>query len=163
MQTTQELPVISRLLTQGGVVVPMRSADKAAVLDDLLAVVCSNGLVLNGGEVRRAVLDREKQLSTGVGHGLAIPHARTDAVSGTIAVLGILERPIDYSALDGEPVQIVFMLLGPRNDTSKHIQILSRISLLMSNDEMRGQLMSVASAEAALALFRSLEDSLVSN
>ncbi len=161
MLMIRDLPVVSRLLSEGSIIVPIRATDKQSLLDTLLETACKSSLVANCIEARKAVLEREKQMSTGVGGGLAIPHARTDAVSGTVAVMGILETPVPYDALDGKDVQLVLLLLGPRNDTSRHIRILSRVSRLMSDDQTRLGLLNATSEQEALDLIEKQEVALV--
>jgi mannitol/fructose-specific phosphotransferase system IIA component (Ntr-type) len=106
--------------------------------------------VVDFDELRRAVLEREAVMSTGVGQGLALPHAKTDAVRGTIAALGVTESPIDFGSIDGQPVRIVFMLLGTASARSLHIKILSRISRLMNRAAVRESLMGARSGDEAL-------------
>jgi len=158
----REKPVISVLLSADFIIVPMKQARKKNVLDSLVEMACTSDLVVDCADAHKAVRVRERQMSTGVGRGLAIPHARTDAVTGTIAVMGILEEPIEYDALDGEPVQLVFLLLGPRNDTSRHIQILSRVSRLMSNDTDMDRLLKCKSSQEALSVLVDIESALLS-
>jgi len=153
----RDIPVISRLLTDRSVLVSMDAGDKSAALAAVLKVACQSDFVVDCDEARNAVIEREKQMSTGVGSGLAIPHARTDAVTGTVAVLGILKSPIDYDSLDGEPVRLVFLLLGPRNDTSRHIRILSRVSRLMNDEGARRQLLQAARPEDVIDIVSRLE------
>lgn len=91
-------------------------------------------------QMREAVLEREKIMSTGVGHGFAIPHAKTDAVSEMIAGFGKLPDPIEFEALDGQPVNLVFLLVGEENAVGKHIKMLSRVSRLMNKESFREKL-----------------------
>ena len=155
-----EMPVISQLLSDGAIVAPMSAGSKREILDGLLDIACENRLVSDCAGVRKAVFDREAQMSTGVGRGLALPHARTDAGSGTVAVMAVLEHPADYDSLDGEPVQLVFLLIGPRKDTSRHIRILSRVSRMMSDDNARDRILSSRTREQALESIAELEPSL---
>ncbi|HBX66461.1 MAG TPA: hypothetical protein DEG32_09995, partial [Balneolaceae bacterium] len=77
--------------------------------------------------VRKAVFEREKIMSTGVGKGLAIPHAKTKAVTENHAAFALLKEPLDFDSIDGEPVRLVFLLVGPESNNSQHIKLLSRI------------------------------------
>ncbi|NNE35745.1 MAG: PTS sugar transporter subunit IIA [Rhodothermales bacterium] len=148
-------------MSKDAIIVPLQASSKSEALEAVLARACESDLVVNCSDVRKAVLDRERQLSTGVGHGLAIPHARTDAVSGTIAVMGILAEPIDYDSLDSRPVRLMLLLVGPRNDTSRHIRILSRVSRLMSDDDAMMRLLAADDAEEAFAFVCDLESALL--
>ena len=125
--------------------------DKADLLDTLVGIVKDDALMVDAEEVRSAVKAREEVMSTGVGKGLALPHAKTNAVSGSIAALVTLEQPIEYGALDDEPVQIAFLLLGTSDAKSQHVRILSRISRLMNNDATRQRIIDAGTPEELLS------------
>jgi mannitol/fructose-specific phosphotransferase system IIA component (Ntr-type) len=96
-------------------------------------------------------------MSTGVGKGFAIPHGKTNSVTDIIAVFGKSKEPIEYRALDGEPVNLVFLMIGKDTLVSKHIKLLSRISRLMNNDEFREKLIKADSTESVLKIFEEEE------
>jgi PTS system nitrogen regulatory IIA component len=112
--------------------------------------------VVNGfdrEEVLASVLEREQLGSTGVGHGVAIPHVRIDAVNMPLVVFGRSARPIEFAAMDQEPCSLFFLVLGPtRSDAQEpYLQAMAKISRLMRNGTMRQALMSASSPEALLA------------
>ncbi|MFN1833662.1 PTS sugar transporter subunit IIA [Balneola sp. MJW-20] len=88
-------------------------------------------------EIRRAVLEREKVMSTGVGKGLAIPHGKTTAVDNNLGAFALLKEPLNFDSIDGQPVKIVFLLVSPQSNNSMHIKLLSRISRLMNSGTFR--------------------------
>ena len=104
-------------------------------------------------KMRNAVHEREKIMSTGVGHGFAIPHAKTDGVSEMIAGFGKLPQPIEFEALDQEPVNLVFLLVGQENAVGPHIKMLSRISRLMNKDSFREKLAAAGSPSEIFQIF----------
>ena len=109
-------------------------------------------------KVRAAVLDREKIMSTGVGKGFAIPHGKTNSINDIIAAFGKTKKPVDYNALDNQPVHLIFLLVGKDNLVSKHIKLLSRISRMMNKDDFRNRLLEAESVDEILDIFRKEEE-----
>ena len=109
-------------------------------------------------KVRSAVIDREKVMSTGVGKGFAIPHGKTNAVKEIVGAFGKIKDGIDYDALDGNPVNLVFLLVGKDNLISTHIKLLSRISRLMNKDDFRHRLTEANTADEIVKLFSDEEE-----
>ena len=97
-------------------------------------------------------------MSTGVGKGFAIPHGKTNAVTDVIAAFGKTKNDIDYDALDGNPVHLVFLLVGRDDMVTKHIKLLSRISRLMNKDEFRERLINSNSKEEIISIFKEEEE-----
>jgi fructose-specific phosphotransferase system IIA component len=108
--------------------------------------------------VRKAVFEREKIMSTGVGKGLAIPHAKTKAVTENHATFALLDEPLDFDSIDGEPVRLVFLLVGPESNNSQHIKLLSRISRLMNSGSFRETILNCTSSEQILNAFQDEEE-----
>jgi mannitol/fructose-specific phosphotransferase system IIA component (Ntr-type) len=96
-------------------------------------------------------------MSTGVGKGFAIPHGKTNSIKDIIAAFGKTTHPVDYNALDGEPVHLVFLLVGKDTLVSKHIKSLSRISRLMNKDDFRQKLVDAKSKNEILKIFEEEE------
>lgn len=109
-------------------------------------------------DVRKAVFEREEIMSTGVGKGLAIPHAKTKAVSENHAAFALLKDPLDFDSIDKEPVRLVFLLVGPESRNSQHIKLLSRISRLMNSGSFREKILACNSTEEILEAFRMEEE-----
>jgi mannitol/fructose-specific phosphotransferase system IIA component (Ntr-type) len=98
-------------------------------------------------------------MSTGVGKGFAIPHGKTNFVKEILAAFGKTKRDIDYQALDGQPVHLVFLLIGKDNLVSTHIKLLSRISRMMNKEDFRNKLLEAVSNEDILKIFEQEEES----
>ncbi|GAB5408675.1 MAG: PTS sugar transporter subunit IIA [Balneolaceae bacterium] len=109
-------------------------------------------------KVREAVFERENVMSTGVGKGLAIPHCKTTAVDQNYAAFARLKEPLEYESIDGEPVQVIFLLIGPDTKQSHHIKLLSRISRLMNSASFMEKILEVESAEDILEAFKQEEE-----
>lgn len=103
------------------------------------------------------VRERERVLSTGIGHGVALPHGKTDACSEMVIAAGVAEGPVEFDALDDQPVRLVFLLVGPETAAGLHIKMLSRISRLVRQPELRDQLMSAPDAETFRRMLREAE------
>ncbi len=109
-------------------------------------------------EVKAAVLEREKVMSTGVGKGLGIPHCKTKAVDDNFAAFALLKEPLPFDSIDDEPVRMVFLLVGPDSRNSSHIKLLSRISRLMNSGSFREQILACQSPEEILQAFKTEEE-----
>ena len=107
--------------------------------------------------LKQVVWEREQQRSTGIGEGLAIPHGKSDCSKNLVMAVGRPGRPIEFDAVDGQPVSLVVLLASPPDKTSEHIQALGKISRLMSNPSFRVSAYSAESAEEMYRLFEQHE------
>ena len=107
--------------------------------------------------VFQALRAREEVLSTGIGEGIAIPHAKTPHVDQLLVAAGVSPRPVDYDALDGRPAYLFFMLLGPESAASAHVKALGRISRLLRRDDLREALRLAPDAASVLRLVAASE------
>ncbi len=148
---------IFSLLNEETVLPNLKAKDKAEILERMIASL--EDMVSNGEleEIREAVFERERIMSTGVGKGLAIPHGKASGINQTYAAFAILKEPVDYEAIDEEPVNMVFLLVGPQASNNLHIKMLSRISRLMNNSEFRERLRSCSTAEEIIEAFKNEE------
>jgi fructose PTS system EIIA component len=152
---------IQEFLTDKTVVVGLPAGSKETVISELVHLFEGNPAVKDLEAVERAVLDREQVMSTGVGKGLALPHAKTSAVSDTVAALAITDGDVDFDSLDSDPVRILFLLVGTPEAKSHHVRILSRVSRLMNKDIVRKQMMAANSAEDLMKILASSEKQLL--
>jgi fructose-specific phosphotransferase system IIA component len=148
---------VFELLDPKYILTEFKSENKDDVINELIDLLKGDERVIDLEEVRKCVFDREKIMSTGVGKGFAIPHGKTNSVTDILAAFGKSTTPIEYNSLDGEPVHLVFLLVGKDNLVGKHIKLLSRISRLMNNDEFREQLIKAESVESVLKIFEEEE------
>jgi PTS system nitrogen regulatory IIA component len=123
----------------------------------LLARMLSPGIGVEESTIEHLLVEREKLQSTGIGDGVAIPHCALDAASTQAAALLLCPRGIEFEAIDGEPVEIVFGVVGPKRATGEHLRTLARISRLLRDEGTRIQLLASANAQAALQLVESHE------
>ena len=144
---------ICDILRKDKIVPSLKGTTKTEVINELIDLFKDDERVTNIENMRVAVHDREKIMSTGVGKGFAIPHAKTASVTDIVAAFGKLDNPIDFQALDGQPVNLVFLLVGKENLVGPHIKLLSRISRMMNKDEFRESLAKAATVDEIFTLF----------
>ncbi len=119
-----------------------------------LAVKCGAavGQSIVGRDVVAAVMERERLGSTGVGSGVAIPHARLEGLTEVRAVFARLEAPLEYDSIDDKPVDLVVLLLAPIDAGGEHLKALAQVSRLLRREEMRDRLRSAPNAESLYML-----------
>lgn len=150
---------LSQLLAPKLVVHPLVAADKWDAIRQLLQAAVDAGSVREDSfdAVHEALVQRERSMSTGMDHGVAIPHAAVDQVDEVVTVLGIAPDGIPFGSLDGLPARILVCLVIPRAKKLLHIKTLAEIARLLSRAEVREALLHSPDAESALALVREKE------
>ena len=142
---------IEQILPRNGVHVGLKANCKREVLSAL-----ADAAAELTGEDRAAILDilleREKLGTTGVGEGVAIPHGKIENLSRIVGVFVSLEKPVDFDAVDGEPVDLFFLLLAPSNATAAHLKALAKVARLLRDDQTRTSCREAESAEAMWAI-----------
>jgi PTS system nitrogen regulatory IIA component len=124
---------------------------KAEALSTLAAMLAS-GANVRDGDVLRVLLEREALQSTGIGEGVAIPHGALAQLEVQCAALLIAPEGIDFDAIDGAKVNILFAVIGPKRATGEHLKTLARVSRLLRNKSFRERLVSAPDSQAAYAL-----------
>jgi mannitol/fructose-specific phosphotransferase system IIA component (Ntr-type) len=145
------------MLTPDRVVLPLAARDKRGAIAELARVLVDH----TGGsvdEVLSAIEERESVLSTGVGFGVAIPHARCAEVRELTMVAGVSAVPVPYDSIDGEPVRLFFLIVGPEASAGLHVKILSRIARLVRRDGVRKQLVESRTPDEFYDILRDAEE-----
>ncbi|MBA4039447.1 MAG: PTS sugar transporter subunit IIA [Planctomyces sp.] len=137
--------------------VPMLAGDKQGVIHELVDLLADAGRVTDRQGLKSAVWAREQTRTTGIGLGLAIPHGKAPGVPGLAMAIGKPAAPIDFQALDKQPVRLVVLLASPPDRTAEHIQALARVSRLMNMPEFRNQIYEATSAAEVIALLHTHE------
>jgi len=138
--------LLTELLSPDRVVVPLSVGDRHAAIA-MLTRKLANLANAEYNDVLAAVLERESVQSTGIGFGVAIPHGRSAAVRELTMVAGVTPAPVPFDAIDGEPVRLVFLIVGPEASAGLHVKILSRIARLVRRDAVRQQLLEATTAD----------------
>lgn len=112
----------------------------------------------DSGAILHAVHERESAQSTGFGHGIAIPHGRTPSLSGLAIVAGRAAAPIEYGAVDGQPVRLLFLVSGPEAAAGDQVRVLARIARLMRRDYLRERLLKTQTAADFAAIVREADN-----
>jgi fructose PTS system EIIBC or EIIC component len=147
------------LLKTEFIIADLKSSDKKSAINQLIDLFENDERVKDIEKVRESVFAREMILSTGVGKGFALPHGKTSQVNDILAAFAKSSKPINYEALDNQPVQLLFLLVGKESMVSYHIKLISRISRMMNNDDFRKKLIEAGSSEEILEIFRKEEES----
>lgn len=150
---------LTELLTPERIKIPLASTTKDEILSELVEVVGSSSSVRDPAEILRAVREREEVLSTGIGNGVAIPHGKSGAIHELALVAGVKPEGIDFEALDGKPVQLFFLLVGPESAAGQHVKALSRISRLLRRDSFRIRLAEATTPEEFYSIIAEAEAS----
>ncbi|MDR2185103.1 MAG: PTS sugar transporter subunit IIA [Treponema sp.] len=141
--------------------VGLEAEDKEDAFEELVNHFCQSAKSNAREEILNAVRERESKMSTGIQKGIAIPHGKTNAVDKVFGILGISKKGIDYDALDGQPVYLVFMMLAPQSDTEKHLRLLKRVAELLDNPSFYTDLVAQNDAQGAYGIVKKYEDILI--
>jgi len=126
--------------------------DKLDAIEGLLGIIDENGKVEDRDEALKALKQREEEATTGVGKGIGIPHAKTDAVNEPVVAFVRAEEGVDFDASDGEPARLLFMLLFPEGSEDDYLDMLSSISRSLIHDEVRESLYSAESDQEIMEI-----------
>lgn len=142
---------IGELLDRSAISTRVSAANKKKALA-VIAEIAARNFGLDAGQVLDALDEREVAGSTGVGHGVAVPHARLEGLERMRGVFVRLEQPVEFGAVDDQPVDLLFALFAPRNAGAEHLRALARVSRLLRQGDLREQLRKAQSADAIHAL-----------
>jgi fructose-specific phosphotransferase system IIA component len=131
--------------------------EKEDLLNYLVELANNSNKIIDVEQVRNAVFEREDVMSTGVGKGIAIPHAKTESINSTVAALVTLEEGIDYKSLDKKPVNIAILLLSEPVNIGNHLRMLSQISKLLNNESLRERIIDSKSNEQVIEIINKFE------
>ena len=143
---------IGELLADGGVVLRSGASSKRQALHTV-AEAAAQVLGLPESRILEALLEREALGSTGLGSGVAVPHARLEGIARVTAVFVRLDTPVAYGAVDDQPVDLLFALFAPPRDGAEHLRALAAVSRVLRSPELREQLRKARTTDAINALF----------
>ena len=140
------------ILSGKSVIVGLKGEDKRSILEELVDVLEVGDKITDREKVLEAVLQREEIMSTGIGHGIAIPHGKSEYVKELGGVLGIKGEGVEFDSLDGQKAFIFFLLVSPMDVSGPHIKALARISRLLKGEEFRQRLIECPDNETAIRI-----------
>lgn len=143
------------VLDKNLVKVPLMHTDKRGIINELVEVIAkAKGYSTQQFEqILDAVLNRESLGSTGIGNGIAIPHAKTDVVEQVVMVVGISRFPVDFDSPDGQKSRIFFLVLAPSKQASAHVELLASIARTCTSQVFRRMLEQARDSEEVVRLF----------
>ena len=143
--------MIGDMLDRAAISLRVTASDKRKALA-VTAEIAARSFDMDAGDILDALLEREAVGSTGVGHGVAVPHARLTGLDRMRAVFVRLEHPVEFASIDDQPVDLMFTLFAPPNAGAEHLRALARVSRLLRQGNLREQLRQARTADALHAL-----------
>lgn len=147
--------MITNLLTRECINLNLKGQTKQEIIDEMVEILYQGGKLNDKEEYKKAILAREAQSSTGLEEGIAIPHAKTSAVKIPSIAFGLSKNGVDYESLDGEPSKLFFMIAAPANASNTHIEVLSKLTTMLLDDEIREKLLEVKTPEEVISILTS--------
>lgn len=138
---------LTEILKPQNIKVPLAATTKAEAIGELVTLLSDNKELTDPKKVLDAVLERETTRTTGIGNGLAIPHGKCTGTDHLVMAIGRPGHPVDFQAIDGRPVNLIWLLASPPDKTGPHIHALARISRLMTIDKFRHALAESKTAQ----------------
>lgn len=152
-ENTEKIRVLD-FLSADAIAVDLAATSKKAVLDELVGLLAKQGKIKDTQATVNVLLEREKLGSTGIGQGIAIPHAKTDQVKEVIAAFGLSRRGVAFDSLDGDPVHLFIILVAPPDAAALHLKALARISRLLKDKFFRQSLRDVKDKNEVLRIIK---------
>ena len=144
---------IAEYMTEADILPDLQATSREDVLREMVEHLLETGKIKDGDGLVQILLDREMLGSTGIGHGVAIPHGRLAGLKEILLVFGRSEKGVQFEAQDGKPVTLFFLLVAPEDSAGLHLKALARISRVLKNPECRAALLNSSDREV---LFRSI-------
>ncbi len=147
-------------LKKNNILLKARSSNRWELISEMVDLAVKNRDIdqSESVEIKKALIDREKSMSTGIGNGVAIPHCTTQKVQDIVFVMALVPKGMDFDSIDNQPVTIVILLLVPSNKLTQHIKTLANIAKLMSNGDLRGRLTAAKTPEAIIKIMKEFEE-----
>ncbi|HEV8050898.1 MAG TPA: PTS sugar transporter subunit IIA [Parachlamydiaceae bacterium] len=123
-------------------------------IQTLVSMIHQTGKLQDKYAFYEAIIEREKIVSTGIGMGAAIPHAKLTSYDEFFIAIGVLRKGLDWNALDGSPVRIIFLIGGPDDKQTEYLQILSKLTQVIKDDQIRKKMLTLNSPEDMIELFK---------
>jgi fructose-specific phosphotransferase system IIA component len=149
---------ISQILNEDFIILNIKGEDKDEVLAELVEVLDQNGKIKDKEHFLQAVLEREKLGTTGIGKGIAIPHAKTKSVKEIAIVFARSKEGIDFDSLDDKSVNLIFLLAAPLNIGGVYLKTLAGLSRILRSDEYREKLINFKTKKEILDFIKEVEE-----
>ena len=143
---------LKSVLTKESVCLHLKGTTKETIINELLDILVAAKKIDDRAAAFRAIMDREQKMSSGMKHGIAIPHGKSPTVNDLVACIGISDEAVDFDALDHEPCRIFIMTLSPVEKTGPHLQFLAEISLLFKSAEKRLEILKASTVDDVIKI-----------
>ena len=140
------------ILNKDTISLHLKGTTKEEIVNELIDILVAAKKIEDRNAALTAIMDREQKMSTGMKHGIAIPHGKTNTINDLVACIGISDAPVEFDALDHEPCRIFIMTLSPVEKTGPHLQFLAEISLLFKSAEKRQDILKASNTEEVLKI-----------
>lgn len=144
--------MINNMLSENCINLDLKGTNKGQIIDELVEMLNAAGKLNDKEEYKKEILKRESQSSTGLEEGIAIPHAKTSAVKVPSIAFGLSKAGVDYDSLDGEPSKLFFMIAAPANASDTHIEVLSKLTTTLLDDDIRERLLNATSSKEVIEI-----------
>lgn len=141
-------------IVKDAVIVNLASKEKEGAISELVEALLKAKKIASREKMVKILLDREELGSTGIGSGVAIPHAKTDDIDNVLIAFGSSNEGIEFASLDNKPVYLVFLMLAPLSSTGIHLKALAKISRMTKSNRCRPSLRKAQSAEEILKIIK---------
>ena len=148
---------ISEILSSSVIKTDLKATDKYAAYKELVALLSASGRVEDAAAAYNAVVEREEKMSTSIIPRVALPHGKLKDMKNVALALGVSKKGVEYDSMDGNPVNVIFLVISEEGKPELHLNVLSGISRLISEDDFVQALMNAASAEDTLRLITAQE------
>lgn len=148
---------LSKFCDENLIAFNLNADTKEAVIDELVELVGQSNMVKDKEKLLQDVKAREDLVTTGVGYGVAFPHAKTSAVKGIVIAFGHSAQGINFDAMDHKPVNLFFLIAAPEDAIGAHLNVMARLSFLMKSESNRQKLMDATSQGDVLALMDNVD------
>lgn len=138
---------IKKYLRPESIIEDLKAVTKEAALEELAAALPRQAAGHDIGEMVKVLMAREKLGSTGIGDGIAIPHGKIAGLDELLISYGRSKKGLDFNAMDGKPVHLLFLLMAPENSAGQHLKVLARISRMLKDKLFRKKLMGAVSTD----------------
>ena len=149
---------IQELIKKNGIIIDLKSTDKMEALNSIARFLCSINGLTNTDEVCAKIIERETEMSTGIGFGIAIPHGRLGGINKLYMVAARSIDGIEFEALDDQPVNLIFMMVSPASTSEEHTLALSSLSRIMSYEEVRSKLTNASDTDEFIDIITKAEN-----
>ncbi len=143
-----------RILSSSHILVDLQSKRNFDAIRELAGVLREDQAIEDPKRFLANLIRREKQGSTGIGKGVAVPHVHEDSISRQVLAVGISREGIEFSAIDGEPVHIIALLATPKRHHKQHMELLAALSRLLQHQEVRASLLNAPDAAKVMEIFK---------